>query len=214
MLKKLFFFVTVIAITMPLDAAAEAKAGFYMGVGAAYNTIQGDLDGKTLEGGMEAIILPDINSALGLDVRAGYRINDTWSVEFNFLNSKHSGTWAGLKGDVGYFSYSINGKYSFSATDAVQPYLMIGISDNTLLIKKGAANLLTGETGDATLTGGGLNLGAGIDQDVGSHISVTIGLMYRYVDFTSAEGIHESGSIDQGLNGSGFSLVLSSAYHF
>ena len=53
--------------------------------------------------------------------------------------------------------FSINGKYSIASPDKIQPYLLFGISSDVLLIKKGALDTATGETGD----GSGINLGVG-----------------------------------------------------
>jgi opacity protein-like surface antigen len=102
----------------------------------------------------------------------------------------------------------------FLPANRVQPYLLFGVSYNGLEIKKGAANIFTGEIADAKLYGTGLNFGAGIDNYFGSNVSLALGIMYRYIDFTEAKGVHQSGSIDDGLNGSGFSLLLTTAYHF
>jgi len=130
------------------------------------------------------------------------------------MRSVHSGNWQGLTGDVNYTGISINGKYRFPASNGTQPYLLYGISHNILLINKGSADISTGETGDATLSGSGFNLGAGLDECLDAQVSLTLGLMYRYVNYTKATGVNESGTIGSGLDGSGFSLLLSTAYHF
>ncbi len=212
--KSLFLLIAAVAMFLG-TSEAEAKEGFYVGLGAAYNTIWGDFDGHAgLQSGTEVIILPDINNALGIDILGGYGINDTWSIELNFMSSGHSGTWQGLSGDVSYNSFSINGKYSFTSSNRVQPYLLFGISSNVLLIKKGATDTSTGEVADATLSGPGVNAGVGIDDYLNPNVSLNLGIMYRYVNYTKAEGVHGSGTISGGLNGSGFSFVLTTAYHF
>lgn len=212
--KSLFLFFAAVMI-FAIISEAEAKKGFYMGLGAAYNTIQGDFDGASgLQGGTEIIILPDIDNAVGIDLLAGFGINDSWAIELNLMSSGHSGTWAGLKGDVSYVSFSINGKYSFAPSNTIQPYLLFGISGNALLIENGATDTFTSEVADATLSGSGLNLGVGIDDYLSPNVSLTLGFLYRYVDYDEAEGVHQSGTIDDGINGSGFSLLLTTAYHF
>ena len=57
-------------------------------------------------------------------------------------------------------------------------------------------------------------MGFGIDSYISPHVSLNIGALYRYVDYTDAEGVHHSGSIDKSLDGSGFSLLMTMAYHF
>lgn len=193
----------------------EAKTGFYLGAGAVYNTIQGDLNGASgLSSGTEVIILPKIDNGYGFNILAGYGITGNWSVELNFMEVGHSGKWEGLNGTVDYISFSFNGKYNFMSHKSTQPYLLFGISGNQLVIKDGVADTFTGSIGDATLTGPGMQAGFGVDQYLGQHVSVTIGALYRYVDYTDAQGIHISGSIDKSVNGSGFGLLFEAAYHF
>lgn len=212
--KKLMPLITTVMIAL-VASQAEAKQGFYMGLGASYNTIRGDFDGSAgLDGGTEIIILPDADSAFGIDLLAGYGINDEWAIEFNFMSSEHNGTWAGLTGDLSFVSFSVNGKYSLAPADILQPYLLFGISVNALLIKDGAQDTFTLEVGDATLSGSGLNLGMGIDNYFSPNASLTLGFMYRFVDYTEADGLNQSGTIDDGVDGSGFSLLVTTAFHF
>jgi opacity protein-like surface antigen len=186
-----------------------------MGLGAVYNAIGGDFDGQAgLSNGTEVIILPDLDAGLGIDLLAGFRIDDRFSLEFDFMTSKHSGTWEGLKGDAGYLGLNFNGKYSFLATRTMQPYLLFGINYSLLVINDGAQDLMTGETSNATLFGSGFNLGTGIEQYIGPNTSLTIGVMYRYIEYTIADGLSGRGTIDNGVDGSGLSFKISTAYHF
>jgi opacity protein-like surface antigen len=215
MSKKIVFLLIAAVLVLAMTPVAEAKKGFSMGIGAAYNTIEGDFDGRTgLQGGTEIIILPDVKNAVGIDILAAYGITDEWAVELNLMSSGHNGSWQGMTGDVSYTSFSINGKYSVPSSTAVHPYLLFGISNNVLLIKNGSADLFTGEVGDATLTGTGINLGTGIDYYFDPKVSLNLGIMYRYVDYTSAEGVHHSGSVEDGVDGSGVSFLVTTEYHF
>jgi hypothetical protein len=212
---KAFLMLITIFMVCFITSEAEAKKGFYVGAGAVYNTIQGDFDGTSgLSGGTEVLILPKIDNAFGFNILAGYGITDGWAVELNFMEVEHNGTWQGLSGNVDYISFSISGKYNFLNDKSTQPYLLFGISNNRLVIKNGATDTLAGLVGDATLTGPGVQAGGGVDQYLGQHVSVTVGALYRYVDYTAAKGIQNSGSIDNSLNGSGFSLLFGVAYHF
>jgi len=215
MYKKIVYVIATVIIMFTVISEAEAKKGFYMGLGATYNTIDGKFNGSGgLKSDTDTIILPDIKNAFGVDILGGYGINDSWSIELNLMVSEHSGEWSGLTGDVDYASFSINGKYSFRSSDMTQPYLLFGISGNSLFIKNGSKNTATGEVGDATLSGAGVNFGAGIDTYITPHVSLTLGIMYRYVDYTEASGVDHSGTIDDGINGSGVSFLLTTAYHF
>ena len=213
--RKIVFLLIATVLVLALCRDAGAKEGFYAGLGTAYNTINGDFKGDDgLQGGSEVIILPKINNAFGIDILGGYGLNDQWAIELNLMSSGHSGSWTGLTGDVRYTSFSINGKYSFSSPDKIQPYLLFGISSDVLVIKKGAMDTTTGETGDATLSGSGINLGAGIEDYLDPNVSLNMGIMYRSVKYTKATGVHQSGSITDGVNGSGVSILLTAAYHF
>ncbi len=213
--RQVFFLAVAMCIMLIVVSHAEAKKGFYMGLGAAYNTVQGDFKGTSaLQGGSEIIILPDVDNAVGVDLSVGYGITDAWAIELNWIGSDHTGTWAGLKGDVSFFSFSVNGKYNFQSSTTVQPYLLFGISGNALQIYNGAQNIYTGQVGDATLSGAGFNLGAGVDHYLTSHLSLNLGVLYRFVDYDQAEGIDTNGSIDDTVNGNGYSFLLSTAYHF
>ncbi|HTF99742.1 MAG TPA: OmpW family outer membrane protein [Nitrospirota bacterium] len=213
--KKLFYLSIFIFMLFIATNNAEAKKGFYIGLGAVYNTIDGDFTGTSgLQSGSDIIIIPKIDSGLGLDVRFGYGITDQWAVELNLMNSRHNGSWAGLSGHVYYTSFSINGKYAFLSSSTTQPYILFGFGGNELRIKNGAENTSTGEVTDATLSGPGVNMGFGIDSYISPHVSLNIGALYRYVDYTDAEGVNHSGSIDKSLDGSGFSLLMTMAYHF
>ncbi len=213
--RKIILFVIAAVLVLAVFTDAEAKKGFYIGLGATYNTIQGDFNGNSgLQNETDVIIEPEIQSAVGIDIRGGYGFNDQWALELNLMSSGHNGEWMGRTGTVSYTSFSINGKYSFSSSDSTQPYLLFGISNNMLLIKNGATDTATGETGDATLEGAGVNIGAGIDQYLSQHMSLNLGVLYRFVDYTYASGVNRSGSIEDGVNGSGFSFLLTTAYHF
>jgi opacity protein-like surface antigen len=215
MSRKIVFLLAAVVMVLSGITDAEAKKGFYAGLGVAYNTIEGDFNGSGgLRSDNEVIILPDINNALGIDILGGYGINDQWSIELNLMSSGHRGTWGGLRRNVRYTSFSVNGKYSFLSSSVTQPYLLFGISGNALRIEDGSQNIVTGETGDATLSGPGVNLGVGIDQYLTQQVSLNLGAMYRYVDYNDASGVDHSGSIDDRLHGSGFSFLLTAAYHF
>ena len=215
MYRKIVFLLIAAVMVLMVIPDAEAKKGFYTGFGVVYNTIAGDFNGAgVLRNDTDVIIVPDINDALGIDLRGGYGFTDAWAIELNLMISEHNGTWSNFKGDVNFVSFSINGKYSFPSSSMTRPYLLFGISGNSLFIQDGAEDTVTGEIADATLSGPGINLGAGIDQYLSPNVSLSLGAMYRYVDYVDAEGVNQSGTIDDELDGSGFSFLLTTAYHF
>jgi opacity protein-like surface antigen len=215
MYRKIVFILVGAVMLLTVIPDAEAKKGFYVGLGATYNTIEGKFNGSAgLQSGSEVIFLPDIKDDVGIDILGGYGITDQGAVELNFMSSGHRGNWSGLRGDVTYSSFSVNGKYSFYTSGSVQPYLLFGLSGNVLLIKNGSENTTTGEVGDATLSGPGVNVGTGIDAYLAPNVSLNLGALYRYVEYTDASGVDHSGTIDNGINGDGFSFMLTTAYHF
>jgi opacity protein-like surface antigen len=215
MSKKSVFLLMAVIMVLTGISVAEAKKGFEAGLGISYNTIGGDFNGSGgVQNDSEVIIIPDINNAAGIDILGGYGIDDQWSIELNLMSSGHRGTWEGLRRNVRYTSFSVNGKYSFLPSSMTQPYLLFGISGNVLRIRDGSEDIFTRETGDATLSGPGVNIGVGIDEYLTQHVFLNLGAMYRYVDYTDASGVDHSGTIDDRLNGSGFSFLLTAGYHF
>lgn len=214
--KRLFLLLVATAVILGNASNAVAKKGFYIGAGVPYNTVEGDFNGNSsFRRGDAVIIVPDIEGGFGVNLTAGYGINDKWAIELNLLSSRHNGKWQQLSGNVDYASFSINGKYNFRASRTTQPYLLFGVGSHALTIKDGARDLSTGQVSDATLLGPGFNFGTGIDQYIGKNLSLTVGIMYRYVHYTLVEGVHEnSGSIDDELNGSGMTFLLGTIYHF
>lgn len=215
MFKKMAFVIVSAFILLASIPEAEAKQGGYIGMGPVFNSIGGDFNGNSaLQMDSEVIIVPKIDNGLGLDIRGGYGFTDAWALELNLMVSDHDGKWGNRKMDVTFVSFSINGKYSFFADTPTQPYLLFGISGNSLVIEDGATDIYSGEIDDASLSGPGLNFGFGIDHYVNPNMSLNMGFMYRVVDYTDADGVHHSAAIDDELNGNGFSFLLTAAYHF
>ena len=194
---------------------AEAREGFYVGLGTSYETIGGEFDGSVgvLEG-FRVLHLPEIDNAFGVDLRAGYRTPEAWAVELELMRTVHKGTWIGQQEDVMHDSFSINAKYSFREKAVVQPFLLLGFSLNRLVVERGAADVFTGATGDARLTGPGLNLGFGADTYLGRHVSLGLGFTYRHVEYAERQNNDQKKKINNRLNGSGFGIGLNVAYHF
>ncbi len=202
-------------LLLGMTSEVLAKQGFYLGVGIPYNTIGGDFDGKTLLiGANDFIILPEIDGGLGLGILLGYGFTKEVALELSYFGTSHNAKFLGGSGDVDYSVFNLDLKYSFLTERPTQPYLLFGLGFNQIVVKDGSVDFFTGEVGDGTFTGLGFNLGAGVDHYFTPHFSVGAGLIYRIVRYDEAEGVTDSGSIDDELNGDGFGLVLSTAYHF
>jgi hypothetical protein len=91
--------------------------------------------------------------------------------------------------------------------------LLLGLGVHVLVVKDGSVNVFTGEVGDATYTGIGFNLGAGVDHYLSSSVSAGLGFVYRVVSYDQAEGVTDEGELDDPLSGNGYSLVFNLSYH-
>lgn len=194
-----------------------AKKGFSLGVDFPYNSIESDFDGKrgyVSTNGNETLLVPKIDSAFGFGVLFGFGYTPESALEINYQASTHRSTWQGLNFDVNYSVLNFNYKYSFQDFGETQPYLMLGLGLNTLTVKNGASMASPFQIGDAKYTGISFNFEGGIDHYFTPNISAGFGLAYHYVDFTQGAGISTSGKLPSGLNGSGFGMILSTAYHF
>jgi len=192
----------------------SAKQGVYMGLGFAYNTIKGDFDGNSgFAGASDVIIVPEIDNGKGYAVLLGFGFSPEAAFELSYQATKHNSKWLGVGFDVDYSAVDLDFKYSLNATQDTQPYLLIGLNVDTLVVKDGSASI-SGQIGDATYTGTGFNLGVGVDQYLNPHASVGLGLAYRIVDYDHGEGVLGKGKLGDTLNGNGFGLLLDAAYHF
>jgi hypothetical protein len=203
-----------ISILISLDRTVSAKEGFYLGLNVPYTTVQGDFDGSSeLTGTQEAIAIPVIKGAFGIGVVAGIGIGESFAIEIAASDSVHNVEWLGAHGNGDQRSLALLLKHSFLRTETIQPFITYGITYNQLNLKDAAVNL-SGSIGDATLTGWGIDFGVGGDHYFTPYISAGGTVVYHLVEYKSAKGINESGSIDNGVNGSGLGVVLSAAYHF
>jgi hypothetical protein len=89
MYRKIVFILIAAIMVLTVIPDAEAKQGFYVGLGATYNTMEGDFNGSAgiLQNGAEIINLPDIKNDFGIDVLGGYGINDQGVIELNLMSS-------------------------------------------------------------------------------------------------------------------------------
>jgi opacity protein-like surface antigen len=214
-MKKLISIAVLYGFLISAPASAVlANEGFYLGLGIPYNTIGGDFDGESVfVGASDLIIVPEIDGALGFGILGGYQANNGLAFELSYLASSHDAKWLGASGDVDYSVVNLDFKYNFSTDRPTQPYLLLGLGLHEVVVVDGSVSV-SGQIGDATYTGTGFNIGAGVDQYVNPNVSIGLGLTYRIVEYDEAEGVVGKGKLDDSLNGDGFGLVLDAAYHF
>lgn len=218
MKKTIYLIPVIICFLLGSISTAAAKQGFYIGIGVPYSTIDGDFDGSSVvhsgPDGNWIDYLPEMDGAFGINVQGGFGISEHWAVEFNIIRSGHDWKWQAESDKADYYTFSMSGKYNFSVSQTKQTYILLGISHNELEINNGSTDLGTGQVDDGRLSGPGINIGAGIDQYLGRHICVTLGLMYRFINYNSVHGAGSGFLRAATIKGSGFTFLLGTAYHF
>lgn len=191
-----------------------AKSGFYIGLNAPYNTIGGDFDGTSiLLGEDDLILVPKINSNFGWGVTLGSR-GENAAVELNYVRSKHDATWMGAKVESIFNMVSLDFKGFFLTNKPIQPFLMYGIGYSWLDVKDGSVNKKL-VVGDATYSGGGANLGAGLAYYIHPRVSVHGEIIYRAIWYVYASGVEGSGAVlDEYLYGGGLCGNVGLTYTF
>jgi len=77
MFQKIVFLLIAAITPLAISLDADANQGFYVGLGTAFNTIQGDFNGSSvLQGGSSIIAIPDIDNAFGIDIYTGSELNE------------------------------------------------------------------------------------------------------------------------------------------
>lgn len=199
----------------PLSSANS----FYLGLGAAYRTVDGDFEGNSAIPAMtssDVILLPKIDGAWGGTLFGGYSFTSRWAIEVGYTKTKHDATFGTRKLTADYHSLDIDFKYHFlDDTHAVRPYGLFGLNIDVLNVKDGTRAGSFGPTiGDAKYIGSGLNLGLGVDYFVTEHVSTGLGATYRFVQYSSAESPNTSGGLTENVSGDGYAVNLNVAYHF
>jgi hypothetical protein len=193
-----------------------AKNGFYIGLNIPYNSIKGDFNDDSAITSLstgEVISIPKVQNDYGLGITFGYR-DSSLAYELSYLASTHDMKLKGVDGEADYSMVSLDIKRYFEENNPTQPFLLIGLCIPELVINEGATVGL--QTGDATLDGIGLNIGGGISHYVSPQFFVHAAIIYRFINYTDAEGITTSGSIDADdyINGSGLNFNVGVAYTF
>lgn len=191
-----------------------AKKGFYVGVTVPYNTIGGDFDGETaLIAPGEVILVPKVESNYGWGILIGGR-GPSSAIELSYLRSTHDVTWLGAKGEADYNMVNLDFKGFFLADKPTQPYLLLGLCFPWLVVKDASADVY-GDVGDATFKGIGLNLGGGLAYYLHPKVSISGGVIYRWISYGSAEGVSGTDrDMEDRLGGSGLNFNVMTTFTF
>jgi len=119
----------------------QAKNGFYISLGAANNTLEGDFDGKTFfVGSSDIILVRDVDSGIGLKIALGNRSPKS-TFEASFSQSSHDVTFSGFQGDADLTLVNLDWRSFFSVKSRVQPFLLYGLNYSRFVVEDGSATL-------------------------------------------------------------------------
>jgi hypothetical protein len=198
------------------------KSRTYIGVLGTSSTIDqwGDFNGQetltmgatqvqttpvTIYSDEEQTIIPSIGRNFGFGALLGHR-EGPWAAEISFWRSDHTASWTG-GGSVTFTtpaslqSVNIDFKRYFFTELPTQPFILMGMSFPWLWVRQ-ASTLIDINSGtpvavmsnDATMSGLGLNLGAGLEIYVGDGFSILGGVEQRWTGFNQTNGAAKIGN--------------------
>lgn len=208
----------VLGVSMLAFSSVGSANGFYLGVGGAYNAVNGDFDGNTLFSSLSSsdiLLVPKVEAAWGGTIFGGYSFTSRAAIQIGVTMSSHDATFGARKMTADYTILDFDLKYHFMDADALRPYGLVGFGIYSMDVKDGAIRSGTGATiGKAKYTGAGLNLGLGVDYFITDHFSTGIGATYRLVQYSEAEGPNSKGALPDNVSGDGYTVTINGAYHF
>lgn len=198
-----------------------AADGFYLGLGTAYNAINGDFDGNrsfdsSANGSSNNVpptllIVPKMDKAVGWSALGGYS-RGHYALELSYAASAHDSQWNDIKFDTDYSVVDFDLKYFFIVRQPLRPYVLVGVNFDQVKVKGGAANILG--TDDARYYGGGFNVGTGAEYFLTDHISIGFNAKYRLVKYNEAIAVSTHWQLENKLAGNGYSMMLTTTYHW
>lgn len=226
MARLLLVIVSCGLMVISADHTALAKQGFYLGLGVPYNTVRGNLSRDTGVCSNVGGCIPEIKSdkGRGYGILMGYGLTQNAAIEVNYLSSRHKAEWLGVNLDLNYTLWSFDFKWNFGAIWSLYPYLSIGLFFDKAFVKNGTLNLIPAvKVGgrDATYSGSGISLGAGVDHYFNSEISMGFGLRFRSAEpgleifFEPFDPFrYDNSESNTHQKSAEYSLILDAAYHF
>jgi hypothetical protein len=164
----------------------------------------------------EVNLIPSLSRNFGFGVLIGHR-EDAYSAELSFLQSAQtasfgpvsltspSGTssvFAGTAQDTAVInSVNVDFKRYFLTDQEIQPFLNLGVSFPWVVVSNSSADG-SGNIGESSLFGLGVNFGIGGEWYLDSHFSITATLLQRWASFDQVKGIADSQSRRMGVVGS------------
>jgi len=179
-------------VCLPASAApdweppASEPRGFFLSLSGQEFNLQGDLSGDlTLWHFEKAFFVPKLSQDFGLAVGLGIRRRSgLW--EFNVAHSSHQALWGGTASRASLYVLEVNG-WGFPWKNSVlQAYYLLGLCFPLLTVQNGAR--MAGSVYDATYTGLGINLGAGLLLNLGQRVFISGGVKHRFLGFFYVNG--------------------------
>lgn len=197
----------------------EKHSKMYVGIVLPYQSVKGDFDGETILSNPkgEILIVPKLESKVGSGIVLGIRYPNRSErddvIEMSYMWSNHRAKWISAHGDVSNKMFSFDYKPHFHPDKRTQPFLNLGFSFCTLVVKDGAS--LGTRVGDATFRGYRFNIGGGISHSLSKHVLLKGILIYNFGAYTTAEGVAgEVGEIKDKLKVNGINPILRLEYLF
>ena len=141
----------------------------------------------------EQDLIPAITRQFGWGVLLGHR-EGPWAAEISFWRSDHTGTWTGTSsGAPVTFTFpaslqaiNFDFKRYFFTQVPTQPFISLGVSFPWLWVQ--GASFGSTNISDETISGIGLNLGAGMEIYLDNNFSILGGLYQRWGEFDQING--------------------------
>jgi hypothetical protein len=196
-----------------------AKEGFFLGVIIPYSGISGDFTGEqalVVPDKGELFAVPDVKGSFGIGILLGGRFHRPaeFAVELSYIWSKHDISFLGAKGKANYKIVNLDYKFYVSSEKQIQPYLLLGWCIPWLVVEDGAVQVYssgTSSVGDATFITafGGFNLGGGLEYYIYPRVSLSAGVLYRFIEYNRVAGVSgEDRLMKDNLKGSGVNFAL------
>jgi hypothetical protein len=177
----------------------------------------GDLKGDRAYANIDgAVIVPDLDPALGLGLVLGLKGNfpsgRALALEGSLQGSRHDGTFGGLTRDVDFGLLSADIKLFPTTGGRVEPWVQAGLCLASLRVNDGFFPVSGGQK-DATFTGGGVNLGAGLMSYVSRRVALRLAAIYRFIKYDELD-YGPRAELMEDLKGNALSLELGVTFHF
>ena len=216
----------LLALLAGAPEVAEARQGFFLGVGLAQQSAKGDLDGShvvTNSAGTEALSDGSLDSGGGIALDIGYGFNNYIGVELMLAATSNTSSAPGLPDTTAAVGSDLLGlRLTLPVGSALDLLARVGVSGHAVIYpdrafqgtQSGGTFVASGPgKGNATFGGGGTAWGLGAEIFMG-HVGLGLGWTEFTADINQASGGGISGSLPKTLHETFTVADLTVAYHF